>query len=120
MKISRSFLKLNFLPYRYDSLFNLYDNLHWFPRTTLILPNMVGLDLPVHNGKYFFTIDIKKSMIGKKLGDFCFTKITGRGTRRKRKIIQQKKAQLQKKNSPNKKKGITLKTVKNFKKLKKS
>jgi ribosomal protein S19 len=118
LKISRSLLKLNTLPYRYDSLSNLYDQLHWFPRTTLILPNMVGLDLPVYNGKYFFTIDIKKSMIGKKLGEFCFTKITGRGTRRKRKIVQQKKVKkmrLQKSMSIRKKKIKIKKNVKKFK-----
>lgn len=91
MKIFRSFLKFNKLSYRYDSLSNLYARFHVFSRTTLILPNMVGLDLFVHNGKFLFTVDIKPVMIGHKLGEFCFTKLTGRGTRRKRKISLRKK-----------------------------
>jgi len=66
---------------------------------------MVGLDLFVHNGKRIFIVDIKSNMIGHKLGEFCFTKVTGKGTRRKRKAAQKKKAQQALIKSKVKKKG---------------
>jgi len=60
-------------------------------RNIKIMPNMVGLDLDIHNGKYFINVDIKASMVGHKLGEFSLTKVTGNGTRLNRKKINKKR-----------------------------
>ncbi len=42
-------------------------------RTMIILPEMVGLTLLVHNGKEFVSVAIKPEMIGHYLGEFAVT-----------------------------------------------
>lgn len=42
-------------------------------RDMLILPEMVGAKVHVHNGKEFVAIDIKAEMIGHYLGEFAIT-----------------------------------------------
>lgn len=42
-------------------------------RDMLILPEMVGLTILVHNGKEFSQVDIKPEMIGHYLGEFATT-----------------------------------------------
>lgn len=42
-------------------------------RDMIILPEMVGLKIYVHNGKEFVPIEIKPQMIGHYLGEFAIT-----------------------------------------------
>ncbi len=42
-------------------------------RDLIILPEMVGAKVAVHNGKEFVAIDIKPEMIGHYLGEFAIT-----------------------------------------------
>lgn len=42
-------------------------------RDMVILPEMVGLNLLVHSGKEFASVDIKPEMIGHYLGEFVIT-----------------------------------------------
>src|SRR4030042_3801635 len=43
-------------------------------RDMLILPEMVGAKVHVHNGKEFVALDIKAEMIGHYVGEFALTK----------------------------------------------
>ncbi|MEM4703596.1 MAG: 30S ribosomal protein S19 [Candidatus Bathyarchaeia archaeon] len=42
-------------------------------RDTIILPEMVGVTIMVHNGKEFVKVDIQPEMIGHYLGEFAIT-----------------------------------------------
>jgi small subunit ribosomal protein S19 len=42
-------------------------------RDMIILPEMVGLTIHVHNGKDFVPVEIKPEMIGHYLGEFAIT-----------------------------------------------
>ena len=42
-------------------------------RDVIILPEMVGVKLSVHNGKEFIPVEIKPAMIGHYLGEFAIT-----------------------------------------------
>jgi small subunit ribosomal protein S19 len=42
-------------------------------RDIIILPEMVGLKILVHNGKEFVSVEIKPEMIGRYLGEFAIT-----------------------------------------------
>ena len=42
-------------------------------RDMIILPEMVGLTILVHNGKEFVSVEIKPGMIGHYLGEFAIT-----------------------------------------------
>ena len=42
-------------------------------RDLIVLPEMVGAKISVHNGKEFVAIDIKPEMIGHYLGEFAIT-----------------------------------------------
>jgi small subunit ribosomal protein S19 len=42
-------------------------------RDTIILPEMVGATIHVHNGKEFVSLEIKPEMIGHYLGEFAIT-----------------------------------------------
>lgn len=43
-------------------------------RSSMILPEMIGLTIAVHNGREFFPIYITENMIGHKLGEFSITR----------------------------------------------
>ena len=43
-------------------------------RRSMITPEMVGLNIAVHNGRKFYTIYIQENMIGHKLGEFSPTR----------------------------------------------
>ncbi len=43
-------------------------------RDMIILPEMVGLTIEVHNGKEFIPVTIKEEMIGHYLGEFALTR----------------------------------------------
>lgn len=42
-------------------------------RNTVILPEMVGVTVHVHNGKEFIAVPIKSEMVGHYLGEFAIT-----------------------------------------------
>lgn len=42
-------------------------------RDMIILPEMIGLTILVHNGKEFVSVEVKRSMIGHYLGEFAIT-----------------------------------------------
>ena len=39
-------------------------------RASMIVPNMVGLTIAVHNGKAFVPVFVTENMVGHKLGEF--------------------------------------------------
>ena len=43
-------------------------------RRSMILPNMVGLTIAVHNGKQHVPVFINEDMVGQKLGEFAVTR----------------------------------------------
>ncbi len=43
-------------------------------RDMIILPEMVGMTVHVHNGKEFVTLEIREEMIGHYLGEFALTR----------------------------------------------
>jgi small subunit ribosomal protein S19 len=42
-------------------------------RDMIILPDMIGLSIKVHNGKEFSAVNIKPEMIGHYLGEYAIT-----------------------------------------------
>ena len=42
-------------------------------RDVIIIPEMVGIKISVHNGKEFIPVEIKPAMIGHYLGEFAIT-----------------------------------------------
>lgn len=44
-------------------------------RRSMVLPDMVGLTIAVHNGKDHVPIYISENMVGHKLGEFALTRI---------------------------------------------
>ena len=43
-------------------------------RRSMILPNMVGLTIAIHNGKQHVPVLINEDMVGHKLGEFAVTR----------------------------------------------
>lgn len=43
-------------------------------RASMIIPDMVGLTIAVHNGKTFVPILVSENMVGHKLGEFAPTR----------------------------------------------
>lgn len=43
-------------------------------RPSMIIPDMVGLTIAVHNGKSFIPVFITENMVGHKLGEFAPTR----------------------------------------------
>lgn len=48
-----------------------------YSRRSTILPEFVGLNFNVHNGKKFITVFISENMVGHKLGEFSPTRTFG-------------------------------------------
>jgi small subunit ribosomal protein S19 len=44
-------------------------------RRSMVIPDMVGLTIAVHNGKKFIPVFVTESMVGHKLGEFSHTRI---------------------------------------------
>lgn len=44
-------------------------------RASMIVPEMVGLTIAVHNGKQFLPVFINENMVGHKLGEFAPTRL---------------------------------------------
>ena len=53
-------------------------------RASMIIPDMVGLTIAVHNGKTFVPVYVTENMVGHKLGEFSLTR-TYRGHQGNRK-----------------------------------
>jgi small subunit ribosomal protein S19 len=71
-------------------------------RNATITDIMIGFTYNIYNGKNYETVDIKdQSMVGHKLGEFCFTKRMGnflhkkgaaeRDAKKRKKLLAQKK-----------------------------
>ena len=45
-----------------------------YSRNSSVMPYMVGLLVHVHNGNKFIGVRIRKDMVGKKLGEFAYTR----------------------------------------------
>ncbi len=43
-------------------------------RASMIVPDMVGLTIAVHNGKTFVPVYVTENMVGHKLGEFAVTR----------------------------------------------
>jgi len=43
-------------------------------RSSMIIPDMVGLTIAVHNGKSFVPVYVTENMVGHKLGEFALTR----------------------------------------------
>ena len=43
-------------------------------RRSMVLPNMVGLTIAVHNGRQHVPVLISENMVGHKLGEFAMTR----------------------------------------------
>ena len=43
-------------------------------RASMIIPDMVGLTIAVHNGKSFVPVYVRENMVGHKLGEFAPTR----------------------------------------------
>ena len=44
-------------------------------RRSMVLPEMVGLTIAIHNGKEHVPVYISENMVGHKLGEFAVTRI---------------------------------------------
>ncbi|MGB3548824.1 MAG: 30S ribosomal protein S19 [Saprospiraceae bacterium] len=54
-------------------------------RSSMIIPDMVGLTIAVHNGKTFIPVYVTENMVGHKLGEFAPTRtFKGHGGNRKK------------------------------------
>jgi small subunit ribosomal protein S19 len=40
----------------------------------VIIPEMVGVKIGIHNGKEYVSVDIKPEMLGHRLGEFAMTR----------------------------------------------
>ena len=49
-------------------------NIETHCRDMVVLPEMVGKIIKIHNGKEFFTVSIMEEMIGHRLGEFSLTR----------------------------------------------
>lgn len=43
-------------------------------RSSMVIPDMVGLTIAVHNGKTFIPVYVTENMVGHKLGEFAPTR----------------------------------------------
>jgi small subunit ribosomal protein S19 len=50
------------------------SNIKTHCRNAVILPEMVGLTIGIHNGKSFVNVTIQEEMIGHYLGEFMLTR----------------------------------------------
>ena len=46
-----------------------------YSRASMIIPDMVGLTIAVHNGKTFVPVFVTENMVGHKLGEFSPTRV---------------------------------------------
>jgi len=71
------------LPYLANSLFRAFNKSNekpyslWSRGSTFLLPHL-GKNFKVYNGKKFVSVQVKKSLLGYYIGDFCMSKMLGR------------------------------------------
>ena len=54
-------------------------------RASMVIPQMVGLTIAVHNGRSFVPVYVTENMVGHKLGEFALTRtFKGHGGNRKK------------------------------------
>ncbi len=54
-------------------------------RASMVIPDMVGLTIAVHNGRSFHPVYVTENMVGHKLGEFALTRtFKGHGGNRKK------------------------------------
>ena len=53
---------------------NLRKPIKTWSRRSMIIPDMVGLTIAVHNGRVFVPVFISENMVGHKLGEFSITR----------------------------------------------
>jgi small subunit ribosomal protein S19 len=58
-------------------------------RRSMIVPEMVGLTLAIHNGRQHMPIFVTENMVGHKLGEFAATR-TFRGHAGDRKVVKKR------------------------------
>ena len=70
-------------PYVYHKLLNKIEKaqestrktvIKTWSRSSMVIPDMVGLTIAVHNGKTFVPVFITENMVGHKLGEFSPTR----------------------------------------------
>ena len=56
-------------------------------RTSIIVPNIIGCIVSVHNGREYFMVIITNRMVGHKLGEFALTRTFHQQTKSKKKKL---------------------------------
>lgn len=46
-----------------------------YQRNTIILPSYIGMKLLVHNGRAFISVFVTPEKVGRKVGEFSFTRV---------------------------------------------
>lgn len=63
-----------------------------YARGSMIIPDFVGLTIPVHNGKKFINVFITEDMVGHRLGEFSPTRwFRGHGSGHSKEIEKEMK-----------------------------
>ena len=75
---SRRALKRGFTPVQKNLLLRIRKNRGKFHkahcRDMIIIPEMVGVKIGIHNGKEYVNVEIRPEMLGHRLGDFAMTR----------------------------------------------
>ena len=53
---------------------NNHKQINTYSRDSVIVPEMVGFNIGVYNGKKFIPVYVTEYMVGRKLGEFSFTR----------------------------------------------
>ncbi len=59
-------------------------------RRSMILPDMVGLTIAIHNGKQHIPVLVSENMVGHKLGEFALTRTFKGHTAGKKAVVKGK------------------------------
>ncbi len=63
-----------------------------YARSSMIIPDFVGLIIPVHNGKKFIDVLITENMVGHRLGEFSPTRyFRGHGAAHSKELSEEMK-----------------------------
>lgn len=61
-----------------------------YSRSSMVIPDFVGLTIPVHNGKKFINVLIMEDMVGHRLGEFSPTRFfRGHGAAHSKEIAEE-------------------------------
>jgi small subunit ribosomal protein S19 len=52
-------------------------------RSSIILPEYIGLQLKIHNGRNFIKFSVTENMVGHKFGEFALTRKKGQSKKKK-------------------------------------